>query len=81
VSIMAGSLDTPTGLFARQHIFVALAGDYYEILDGLQQILGGPDSAAMPLAEPNDEPTQHSVRGKDHVHAYLAPDEPAAPKG
>ncbi len=35
VSIMAGALDSPTGLVAREHIFVESAGDYYRIADGL----------------------------------------------
>ncbi|MFQ5547167.1 MAG: GFA family protein [Woeseia sp.] len=37
VSIMAGALDGPTGLEAVDHIFVADAGDYYSIDDGLPQ--------------------------------------------
>jgi len=37
VSILAGSLDRPTGLQAEGHIFVAEAGDYYTIQDGLPQ--------------------------------------------
>jgi hypothetical protein len=37
VSIMAGTLNLPTGLEARGHIFVAEAGDYYRIDDGLPQ--------------------------------------------
>jgi hypothetical protein len=35
ISIWAGTLDTPTGLRAAEHIFVADKGDYYEITDGL----------------------------------------------
>ena len=35
MSIMAGTLDAPTGLTAQGHIFVAEAGDYYQITDGL----------------------------------------------
>lgn len=35
ISIMAGTLDGPTGLKAIAHIFVADAGDYYSIADGL----------------------------------------------
>ena len=35
ISIMAGTLDTPTGLEAEEHIFVADASDYYRIDDGL----------------------------------------------
>jgi hypothetical protein len=36
-SIMAGGFDTPSGLVAESHIFVADKGDYYEIADGLPQ--------------------------------------------
>ena len=35
IAIMAGTLDSPTGLSAKGHIFVAEAGDYYRIADGL----------------------------------------------
>lgn len=35
VAIMAGCLNEPTGLQAKQHIFVADAGDYYHITDDL----------------------------------------------
>jgi hypothetical protein len=34
---MAGTLNLPTGLEAKGHIFVAEAGDYYHIDDGLPQ--------------------------------------------
>ena len=37
VSILAGSLNSPTGLTGQEHIFVADAGDYYTIDDGLPQ--------------------------------------------
>ena len=37
VSIMAGTLDLPTGLKADVHIFVADAADYYSIDDHLPQ--------------------------------------------
>lgn len=40
VSIAAGALDMPTGLVAREHIYVAEAGDYYAILDRLPQHVG-----------------------------------------
>lgn len=44
VSIMAGTIDTPTGVEAIAHIFVANASDYYELGDGLPQYAdGGPD--------------------------------------
>ena len=36
-SIMAGTLDTPTGLHFEKHIFVADKSDYYEITDGTPQ--------------------------------------------
>lgn len=36
-SIMAGSLDQPTGLRMACHIYVADRGDFYEIGDGLPQ--------------------------------------------
>lgn len=35
IAIMAGTLDTPTGLELVEHIFVADAGDYYKLDDGL----------------------------------------------
>lgn len=41
-SVMAGSLDTPSGLTASHHIFVADKGDYYAICDGLPTF-DGPD--------------------------------------
>ena len=37
ISVSAGTLDGPTGLRPTRHIFVADAGDYYEIADGLEQ--------------------------------------------
>jgi len=37
VSIMAGTLDVPTGLTAIAHIFVSEKSDYYAIADGLPQ--------------------------------------------
>jgi hypothetical protein len=37
ISILAGSLDLPTGLKADRHIYVADKGDYYTIDDGLPQ--------------------------------------------
>ena len=36
-SIMAGTLDTPTGLHIVQHIYTADKSDYYEIDDGAPQ--------------------------------------------
>jgi hypothetical protein len=40
ISIFAGTLDMPTGLRLKGHIFVADKGDYYEITDGLPQAEG-----------------------------------------
>jgi len=40
ISIWAGTLDTPTGLTAGEHIYVGDKGDYYEIRDGLPQQAG-----------------------------------------
>lgn len=40
VSIMAGTLDVPTGLQADEHIFVDDASDYHVIDDGLPQFSG-----------------------------------------
>ncbi len=37
IDILAGTLDSPTGLAMVDHIFTADKGDYYEIADGLPQ--------------------------------------------
>lgn len=37
ISIMAGTLDSPTHLRMSQHIFVADKSDYYSLQDGLPQ--------------------------------------------
>ncbi len=37
LSILAGSLDAPTGLALVGHIYCADKGDYYDIADGLPQ--------------------------------------------
>lgn len=37
LAVMAGTLDTPTGLGSQEHIHTGDAGDYYEICDGLPQ--------------------------------------------
>lgn len=37
ISIMAGTIDAPTGLEAEEHIFVSDASDYYVLGDGLPQ--------------------------------------------
>jgi hypothetical protein len=39
--VMAGAIDTPTGLSGREHIFTADASDYYDITDGLAQFEQG----------------------------------------
>lgn len=36
-SVSMGTIDGPTGVKLKQHIFVADKGDYYEIKDGLPQ--------------------------------------------
>lgn len=40
VSIMAGTIDVPTGLEAVAHIHTADASDYHVIADGLPQYAG-----------------------------------------
>jgi hypothetical protein len=42
-SIMAGTLDPPTGLALAEHIFVADKADYYDIADGLPQHTAWPE--------------------------------------
>ncbi len=37
ISIAAGSLDAPTGLETRRHVWVSQKGDYYAITDELEQ--------------------------------------------
>lgn len=37
ISFSTGSIDGPTGLHLRIHIFTADKGDYYEIADGVPQ--------------------------------------------
>jgi hypothetical protein len=37
ISIMAGTLDSPSGLETEMHIYVEDAGDYYKINDSLPQ--------------------------------------------
>lgn len=37
LSLVAGALDTPTGLKGRAHIFVSSKPDWYELEDGLKQ--------------------------------------------
>jgi hypothetical protein len=45
ISIAAGTLDAPTGLVTIGHIYVADAGDYYRIEDGLPQFPGSDGGA------------------------------------
>lgn len=43
LSIMAGTLDVPTGLHAESHVFVGSKSDYYSLRDDLpQHVAGGP---------------------------------------
>ena len=37
ISIMAGTLDQPTGIEAAEHIYVEFKADYYDLKDGLPQ--------------------------------------------
>jgi hypothetical protein len=37
MAICAGTLDAPTGIREKAHIYVASKGDYYEIADGLRK--------------------------------------------
>ena len=46
-SIAAGTLDGPTGLATVGHIYVADAGDYYAITDGLPRFPGS-DGGSLP---------------------------------
>jgi hypothetical protein len=48
VSIAAGSLDEPQGLSIAAHIFVAEAGDYYEIDPRVPASPGGSHNVALP---------------------------------
>jgi len=48
VSILAGSLDAPTGLRAAAHIFVGDKGDYYGLDDGLPQHRDGAHGVSPP---------------------------------
>jgi len=51
VSIMAGSLERPTGLRLVEHIFTESAGDYYAIDDGLpRKRRGGASAQPSPRA-------------------------------
>lgn len=44
VSVMSGSLDTPTGLPTAGHIFCGEKSDYYALVDGLPCHVAGYDS-------------------------------------
>lgn len=48
ISIMAGTLDRPTGLRLVQHIFTAHAGDYYAVDPGLPQADGWAEMPPVP---------------------------------
>lgn len=37
ISLCPGTLDTPTGIFEKAHIYTASKGDYYEIAGSLPQ--------------------------------------------
>jgi hypothetical protein len=42
MALTAGSLDMPSGVREKAHIFVASKGDYYEIADELLRFAGDP---------------------------------------
>ncbi len=46
--IMAGTLDSPTGLRTAAHVFVGDAGDYYEIDDDLPRFTDGDHRIEIP---------------------------------
>jgi hypothetical protein len=48
VSIMAGTLDAPTGLTAAAHIFVGDKGDYYDLNDHVPQRHDGFHGVPLP---------------------------------
>jgi hypothetical protein len=48
MSIMAGTLDEPTGIQAVSHIHVDMKGDYYRLDDGLPQHRGGDHGIRVP---------------------------------
>jgi len=50
VSILAGTLDDPTGVRAAAHIFVQNKGDYYGIDDSLPQHIGGVHGVRLPAS-------------------------------
>jgi hypothetical protein len=58
ISIMAGTLEGATGLTAESHIFVADAGDYYAITDGLPQSPGWGTLPALPAGSVRGSPTR-----------------------
>lgn len=47
ISIMAGTLDPPTGLRTAGHIFVAAKSDYYDLADALPRFADSYDSARL----------------------------------
>lgn len=51
VSIMAGTLDAPTGLRLVQHIHTATAGDYYDLEPGTSRAPEGADLPEIPGEE------------------------------
>lgn len=56
IAIMAGTLEEPTGLAARAHIFVADAGDYYTLDDGLPQVADGDADLGISGGDPERAP-------------------------
>ena len=50
---MAGTLDSPTDLRTVAHIFVADAGDYYDLNDDLEKVIEGDYGDSLPLSGEN----------------------------
>jgi len=49
ISVMAGTLDQPTGLRLAGHIYCDTRGDWFELTDGLPQYSGSDDRALVDL--------------------------------
>lgn len=48
ISLMAGTLDRPTGLAMAGHLFAGAADDYYRITDSLPQFPAGEHDVKIP---------------------------------
>ena len=54
IGISLGAFDTPTNTKITQHIFVGEKGDYYELNDGLPQVLD-PRNSKEPYQSDNNQ--------------------------